>query len=557
MSCSYPEKRLERFGVVAHKGEEAADQTLIGRLLQRAGGWTFQWAKWILVGSALVAAIAVYGISRIQVNDNPTKWFRKSHSIRVADVVLNRHFGGTYEAYLALSPVDETPELPRAETLAPEREEETPELPAGLGLPEPEEPELPGGLGAETTGEPELPAGLGGAPSEEGPPPAPAQAPEMFKEPAVLRYMEGLQRYLLETGVVGKSNSIVDIVKTVHRELIDGQEASFRIPDTASAVAQCLMQYQSSHRPQDLWHFITPDYRHACIWLQLKSGDNLDMQLVSDKVAAYLEQRPMRFEVGGTPVELEPHWFGLTYINVVWQEKMVKGMLMSFLGSFAVVLLMMIVLFRSALWGLLSMIPLTITIGFIYGVIGLVGKDYDMPVAVLSSLTLGLAVDFAIHFLARSRAIYDQYGTWETTHLRAFGEPARAIFRNIIAIAVGFSPLLFAPLTPYNTVGIFMASILFVSGIGTLLILPALVRVLEPVMFPRTRVCLIGCHCVTCITTGVVTVAVVWINLYQFLTKGIAWLNGLSLAALPIIVMGCCLASCRGRRQPTTPPMAG
>ena len=46
------------------------------------------------------------------------------------------------------------------------------------------------------------------------------------------------------------------------------------------------------------------------------------------------------------------------------------------------------------------MVPLTVTIGLIYGVIGLIGKDYDMPVAVLSSLSLGLSVDYAIHFLA-------------------------------------------------------------------------------------------------------------------------------------------------------------
>lgn len=90
------------------------------------------------------------------------------------------------------------------------------------------------------------------------------------------------------------------------------------------------------------------------------------------------------------PLGLKRRWFGLTYINVVWQEKMLAGMLHSLLGSFLVVLFMMALLFRSFLWGLLAMAPLTVTIGLIYGVIGLIGKDYDMPVAVLSSLALGL-----------------------------------------------------------------------------------------------------------------------------------------------------------------------
>ena len=58
------------------------------------------------------------------------------------------------------------------------------------------------------------------------------------------------------------------------------------------------------------------------------------------------------------------------------------------------------------------MVPLTITITFTYGMIGLAGKDYDMPVAVLSSLTLGLSVDFAIHFLERARSIQAETGDW-------------------------------------------------------------------------------------------------------------------------------------------------
>ncbi|MCP4036449.1 MAG: MMPL family transporter, partial [bacterium] len=105
-------------------------------------------------------------------------------------------------------------------------------------------------------------------------------------------------------------------------------------------------------------------------------------------------------------------------------------------------------------------------------------------VAVLSSLTLGLAIDFAIHFLARSRDLHREGSTWAQTVPRVFGEPARAIARNVIVIALGFSPLLVAPLVPYRTVGILMASILVVSGVATLVILPALIALGERWLFP-------------------------------------------------------------------------
>ncbi|MCI5224365.1 MAG: RND transporter, partial [Candidatus Electrothrix sp. AR4] len=185
------------------------------------------------------------------------------------------------------------------------------------------------------------------------------------------------------------------------------------------------------------------------------------------------------------PVEMSHDWAGLTYINVVWQEKMVSGMRDSFISSFAVVFIMMAFLFRSPIWGLLAMVPLTFTIGFIYGIIGLIGKDYDMPVAVLSSLALGLAVDFAIHFLQRTRMTMAKTGDWAAAIRDMFDDPARAILRNIIVIAIGFTPLLLAPLVPYQTVGIFLATIMFYSGFATLWILPALLTVMKGWVFKK------------------------------------------------------------------------
>jgi predicted RND superfamily exporter protein len=205
------------------------------------------------------------------------------------------------------------------------------------------------------------------------------------------------------------------------------------------------------------------------------------MAAVVDDVKNYVAANP-------PPIPLKVEWAGLTYLNVVWQEKMVVGMLSSLVSSFIVVLIMMLALFRSGLFGVLAMLPLTVTITFIYGLIGWFGKDYDMPVAILSAMTLGLSVDFAIHFLERGREMYKQTGNWQTANERMFKDPAKAISRNAIVIAVGFLPLLLAPLVPYRTVGFFLAMIMFVSWLATLLMLPALVKLLENRMFKNVKI---------------------------------------------------------------------
>ena len=156
---------------------------------------------------------------------------------------------------------------------------------------------------------------------------------------------------------------------------------------------------------------------------------------------------------------------------------------MSLVSAFVVVFIMMVLLFRSIIFGVLAMLPLTITITFIYGLIGWVGKDYDMPIAVLSSLTLGLSVDFAIHFLQRARDLYAEHQDFGITMRLMFEEPATAISRNAVVIALGFTPLLVAPLMPYVTVGLILALIMAVSASVTLLLLPAMLMFVKRWVF--------------------------------------------------------------------------
>ncbi len=486
-----PEEKLAGFGhAPTSTGTDAGNHSAMSRTLRWLGAFTYGHAKLILVATLVTCGIAAYGISKIVINDNPVKWFKKDHPIRVADTVLNRHFGGTYEAYLVLTADKDATGV--ADLAADLRQTIADTAPAAIQA---EMAEIITAAGS--AAEParfldavadQVAERLDAAPDDLYDAWADMadavdqlkNRGQVFKNPAMLRWIGKLQEAMLASGVVGKTNSVADLVKKVHKELFAGDTSYFRIPDSVAGVAQCLISFQNSHKPDDLFHLVTPDYTKANIWVQMKSGDNKDMEKVVQLVDRFMADNP-------PPMPVSRDWAGLTYINVVWQDKMVTGMLESFLSSFAVVLVMMIILFRSPSWGLLAMVPLTVTIAFIYGIIGLIGKDYDMPVAVLSSLTLGMSVDFAIHFLERSRMAYAKTGSWREAAKEMFEEPARAITRNVIVIAIGFTPLLFAPLVPYQTVGIFLSSIMAISGVATMFILPALLTLLQGFIFRRLQ----------------------------------------------------------------------
>jgi len=416
------QKSFKNFGA----SESSTESGIINRILMNIGKFSIRRWKAVILGTLVLVCISGYGITKIVINDNPIKWFTKNHEIRIADKVLNQHFGGTYTAYMVIESIDATEEV--------------------------------------------------------------------FKEPEMLKYIDNMQKKLLGEKIVGKTTSLADVTKKIYYELLGGDKKNNVIPSSKAAVAECLISYQNSHKPDDLWHFVTPDYSKSIIWVQLTSGDNVDMTKVVNYIKEYIKKYP-------APYNIKVDWAGLTYINVVWQNKMVKGMFGNFMGSFIIVLFMMIFLFRSPVRGLISMIPLTVTIIFIYSLLGYFGKNYDMPVAVLSALTLGLSIDFAIHFLQRAREVYAQNMDWDKTAIEMFKEPARAIFRNALIISIGFLPLLLAPLVPYRTVGVFMFLIMLTSSIGTLIILPAIMTGLRKIVFEESKKS-IACKCSNCIILG-------------------------------------------------------
>ena len=343
----------------------------------------------------LLVAASIPGVMRIEVNDNPVRWFKSGSEIRVAVRELNQHFPGTFNASLIIE----------------------------------------------------------------------ADQPGSLTDPEVVASVAALQDHWKSVDPVGQTTSYVDVIK--------GTIPSGEIPGDQDEIERALELAFGLPSGNLVGSLITDDYRRANVQLLMKDGDNQAMQEVVDRTDDFLKDNPM-------PPGIRTAWAGETFLNLVWQDKMVSGMLKAFITTFAVVLVLVILLFRSVRWGIVAMLPMSATVLFVYGALGFIGKDYDMPLAVLSTLVLGISIDFAIHFLQRYRErLKETLMTSGRALSRVFEEPARAIARNALIVALGFVPMFFSSLVPYIVVGQLMVSIMVLSFLASLLLLPAVITLFQ------------------------------------------------------------------------------
>ena len=290
---------------------------------------------------------------------------------------------------------------------------------------------------------------------------------DFIKEPSTLRYIETLQRQLEQNPLVGKTTSVADYVKHINRVLHQNDPKFEVIPESKDEIAQYLFLMEMSARPNDLNNVVDYPFKRANIWIQLKSWDAGVMRKLIQTVQKYTLDHPL------PEAKFKPA--GIAYFNMVWNDEVLWGMISSFLASLVLVLGILIFEYRSFKWGIISFIPLLATIVIIYGMVGWIGKDFDMPISVLSTLSLGMAIDFAIHFVSRFKQRYKEAPNLEEALVWTVSRPGKGIMRNAILFALGFAVMMFASLTPYITVGIFMALIMALSSVATLIYLPALI----------------------------------------------------------------------------------
>ncbi|MEJ7804412.1 MAG: MMPL family transporter [Telluria sp.] len=299
--------------------------------------------------------------------------------------------------------------------------------------------------------------------------------PDGAKDPKVMAFVDRLQADLEKSGLAGKTFSAADYVKRMHKVMNGDNPKMEVIPNDAGLIGQYLMAFSMSAKPSDLNRVVDYPYQHLNVWVQLKSWDADAMEKVVARVNEYAKQQTV-------DVEIKPA--GSAYFNLVWNEEVLNDMIKGFVIALVIVFLILVADFRSVKWASLAFLPLLLTVIVIFGAIGWIGKDFDMPVAVLSCLSLGMAVDFAIHFVSRFRQKAaenklsgnglpsDEVLRWTITR------PGKGIMRNALLFAIAFSVMAAAPLTPYITVGVFILAMMMLSALATLTLLPALIKVM-------------------------------------------------------------------------------
>ncbi|MEW6606418.1 MAG: outer membrane lipoprotein-sorting protein [bacterium] len=285
-----------------------------------------------------------------------------------------------------------------------------------------------------------------------------------IKKPEILRKMLELENYAQTIEGVGNTDSFARLIKRMNY-VMNGEKKEFDvIPNSPELIAQYLLLYSMSGNPGDFDNFVDYEYRRAKVTLSLTTFDQEHEKVILEKIQNYVNTH--------FPKDVKIAYEGSTIYWIAETNYVVKGKIQNIISSIFIVFLFCVMCYRSFKLGLLSIVPLTIATLLTFGMMGFLGIRLNLATALITSIAVGIGVDFAIHYLTIFREEVNKGLNYPEATVATMISSGKPIVFDMVSNVLGFIVFISSDFLPIQNLGWLIILTMVTVAIGTLIILP-------------------------------------------------------------------------------------
>jgi hypothetical protein len=291
-----------------------------------------------------------------------------------------------------------------------------------------------------------------------------------MKEPDNLTFMEELQGFLEDHPRVTTTFSIADIIKQMHRTVMDDDPAYETIPETREKINNLFTMYSMSGDPEDFSSLVDYDYSVGLTSALMRNISSKEIIKFVEETEEVIDQK----EKSGLQITI-------TGMLVVFRDLIgliVRSSFISITVSIIVIALIAGYFFKRLLWGVLAVVPLTSAVILNFGFMGIFGVDLSHITAILSSIIIGVGVDFAIHYISQFKRLVKHGTSPDVLSREVVDDVGYPIVLDALS-NMAFGALLFSQFLPIQHMGGLMVFSMVSTSVGTLTLLASLSEIFK------------------------------------------------------------------------------
>lgn len=163
---------------------------------------------------------------------------------------------------------------------------------------------------------------------------------------------------------------------------------------------------------------------------------------------------------------------GQFLINLEISNNLTESQIISTIVSIILAALVLIIVYRNAMLGLIALIPVGLSIVWILGTMYYIGYNLNVLTITVTSITIGIGIDYAIHVTERFRYIIDKTGDIRKAVCETISRTGGALLIAALTTALGFIILIFAPIPPQQQFGLILSITIVYSFLTSIFLLP-------------------------------------------------------------------------------------
>jgi predicted RND superfamily exporter protein len=297
---------------------------------------------------------------------------------------------------------------------------------------------------------------------------------EAVTDPGLLAALDRVERDLRKDPTVvrhvGRYESLGALVKQMHQAIRRDAPGSFSIHESRAAVAQLLLPIESANQ-ELLNRYTTLD----------NDASRFSLHLLDHGSSAWQEVRLALEAAFARHIDSDPKLEGrfdltitgtMTFVDKALSF-IVHDMLLSVSTAFFFIFLLMVLLFRSLRIGLLSILPNVFPLVTTLTLMTAADIELRTATIIIFSISLGIAVNDTIHFIARYNEELGKGADRRTAVFAAMRSAGKAMITTTLILAGGFLVDLVSEFVALRQFGYLASFTLLMALIGDLLILPA------------------------------------------------------------------------------------
>ncbi len=422
---------------IGNPGISLNEELALTRVLSHNARWR---PSMVVAAGAMLAVVAVYGVSRVSLDNKFIDYFKSDTEINAGMRFIDEYLGGTvpFDVVLNFAPYEPL---------------------SGAGIFEDEDGDDFAEPAADEASADDFSDDFGDDFADDGVGDTYPQRywftrDKLDKVTAVHRYVEGRD----EVGKVLSLTTLEDLAV----EFTDGR------PLSNLEIAGILGLLPEHLRPELIEPYANPEHGRFRINARvIESGPSFDRGVLVEDIRAHAVEA-----TGLAPEDVQ-----ITGMLVLFNS-MLNKLFSSQVDTLAYVLLatftMFIILMRSGLYAVLGLIPNILAASLVIAFMGYAGIPLDMMTITIASISIGIGVDDAIHYLHRFKEEYDQSGDARLAVAWSHATIGRAMYFTSLTIVIGFSVLCVSNFVPTILFGLLVAVAMVLALVANLSLLPAL-----------------------------------------------------------------------------------